>query len=598
MRKHRLFEFVKSLSIRTKFFAAALLLLAALFVSACFIGYHTYFDSYEEHLETAQGDFNNCFDSLNKFEKRLVHLSILFQNDSEAVEMLTGMEALSESEGVNRAQEFRPKLYTLLDGSGDYYCRLYVKTPLVSIDNTSNVLPLNTIEDEEWNQKTMSGWGNWRFFSAEELNANTPALAAPIRDMENYLELVGLLRIDIVNSGLTDRLFAPRSEEYVSCFLQTADGTTVAATDSEIESFQLDAPANTLEGFGSYFVNKVRQGKDTVFYRTLPHSHWRLVMVVDHEKLYDSIFPQLSTLIIGGGLLALLGMLCAMPILFSMVARIRRFYRYVRSYSGNALKSVPPPLEPLAEDEIGQLIDAHNALLLRIHEMVEERKRQDRERRHLEIGVLQAQINPHFLYNTLDAILWLSKLNKPDEVESTIRSLTKFYRLCLSKGRSVLPVSQELEIVENYIAIQSTRYGKRFRLSVDVPESILKLELPKITLQPLVENALFHGIMESGREDGWIKITGRMTGGQSELCVMDSGGHFSQEDWDAAMKAGIPAGSDPAGHGYGLHNVERRLCLFFQREQVMRLDRENPEETCIVIPFFAKEEDAPDPADP
>lgn len=591
MKKHRLFD-KRGLSIRTKFFAAAFLLLVALSVGIGFIGYFSYYVSYEEHLETAKGDFSNCFDNLNKFEKRLVHLSILLQNDSETVERLTGMEELSESEGVNRAQEFRPKLYTLLDGSGDYFCRLYVKMPLISIDNTSYVLPLNTIEDEAWEQEVMSGWGNWQFFSAEELHADSPAFTAPIRDMENYLNLVGLLRIDIANSGLTERLFAPRSEEYVSLFLQTADGIAVATTDNTTDTFQLDAPANTLTGFGSYYVNTVRQGQDTVFYRTLPNSHWRLVMVVSHEKLNHTIIPQLTILSVSGSLLAFLGMLCAMPILFSIIARIRRFYNYVQSYSDNALQNLPPPLEPLAKDEIGQLIEAHNTMLMRIHEMMKERKRQDKERRHLEISVLQAQINPHFLYNTLDTILWLSKINKLDELESTIRSLIKFYRLCLSKGKSVLPVSQELEIIEHYIAIQSTRYGKSFRLFVDVPETILKLDLPKITLQPLIENALFHGIMESGKEDGWVKITGRVNGGRPELCIVDSGGHFSQETWDAAMKADISAESDPAGHGYGLHNVERRLCLFFQKEQVMYLDRENPEETCIVIPFFSKESGA------
>ncbi|MFH1512848.1 MAG: histidine kinase, partial [Bacillota bacterium] len=239
-------------------------------------------------------------------------------------------------------------------------------------------------------------------------------------------------------------------------------------------------------------------------------------------------------------------------------------------------------LETNANDEIGQLIGAHNEMLNHIETLMAENEQVVQEMRRLEISALQSQIKPHFLYNTLEAVSWMAKMNQPERIQSTLRSLTGFYRMCLSHGKDVLTVAEELDIVRNYFTVQSIRYAQEFLLETTVDDAMLSNRLPKITLQPLVENALLHGILESGKSGGTIRIFNRKTeGGQDELCVADSGAHFTQEDFLIAL-----SDCNETGEGYGLHNVERRLELFFKADQVMYLDTSDSDYSIVVLRFY------------
>lgn len=579
----------KDSSIRTKFAMAAAFLLITIVSILLLIVSRFYQSSYENHVLSAKGDFESSVSTFIKFEEQLVHLISLFQFDNETIELLTEIETMSPTEYKNAELKILPVLYMLSDEPDEYSCRLYVNSSLDLIADSSRIMSISTVIQKDWAKQIMSGWGNWQFLYPGTLGAESPALVAPIRSQLNHLDLVGMLRIDLNDRALVSRLQMPLSQEYTTCFLQNADGYTISCTDPEAGNYILNAPEKNLNGFESFQINTLRDGKDTVFYRTLPYSGWRLVMIVHHDRIHNSIFSQLATLTVLGCVLTLTGMLCALPLLLSIILRIRKFYIYVQSYNNSALQTVPPRFEVLGNDEVGQLIKAHNALLDRIQHLLDHQHQREKEMRNLEISVLQAQINPHFLYNTLDAILWMSKLNQTEQMEKTIQNLTKFYRLCLSKGNNILSISQELEIVQSYFAIQATRYGKHFPLLIDVPESIMDLKLPKITLQPLIENALFHGILESGKQEGWVRISGRFTDGHPELCVIDSGAHLSPEVWNAVLHKQCPDQLTGTKNGYGLYNVEHRLCLFFQVPHVMYLDRSNPTETCIVIPFPAEE---------
>lgn len=585
MKKTALYRRIRDSSIRSKFILAASLLLLAILVSGIYIGASSYRSSYEEHIQTAQGDFRGCYQDMEKFEKRMYHLANLVQADGDTLDLLAEIRDIAPNEYQQVKQELLPLLYTLPDGSGDYFCRLYVDSSLDLIDTTSRILTLDSVREQAWAAAALSGWGPWRFYSAEELGADSPGLIVPIRDRQDYTDFVGILRIDLVIGPLRQRLEAPRSGGYVTCYLQTAEGGTVACTDTDAGALLLEVPAKTLEGFEAQQLNTASQGADTVFYQTLPYSGWRLITVVHHDKLHTEIFPQLLIFTVSGCLLALLGILCAAPILIFVLSRIRRFSGYVSRYGGDSLQALPPHLDPLCGDEIGQLIKAHNHLLTRIERLIEDREQRDRELHRLELSVLQAQIKPHFLYNTLEAISWMAKLNQPEKVEGTVRSLTRFYRLFLSQGQEVLPLSKELEIVRHYFDIQCIRYEQVFRLRIDVPPEMLDFGLPKITLQPLVENALIHGILESGKNQGDIRIFGRRRNGRFELCVTDSGAHFERRSWEGIMSGAHTDGQEVSGESYGLRNVERRLRLFFGEEQVLELDESDPCCTCIVIPF-------------
>ena len=158
----------------------------------------------------------------------------------------------------------------------------------------------------------------------------------------------------------------------------------------------------------------------------------------------------------------------------------------------------------------------------RIHNLIGQVKESAMEQKNAEISALEAQIDPHFLYNTLDTIMWLAIDHQDDKVVEMVAALSGFFRTSLSHGEDKISIREELEHVENYLKIQQLRYGDIMEYSIDVPDEIKKNDIVKITLQPLVENALYHGLKKQ-REKGMIKISGVDDENNIFLIVEDNG---------------------------------------------------------------------------
>ncbi|MEG0742523.1 MAG: histidine kinase, partial [Clostridia bacterium] len=511
----------------------------------------------------------------------MLHLVNMFQQNALANKLLSATPVFASGEHIRNQMQLWQLLYTMLDGSDDYLCRIYADPNIGITDDTSLILSMDSVRQDEWMQEALRGWGWWRFNAGSTMDSVNPALVAPIRDLEEHATLRAVLRIDMKQEALQRMLALPPQHSYLSCYLETNGGDLVYESRENVSRIPLAAlmPA-TVTGFDAMKLTRMIRDTNTVLYQTLPRSRWRLVVIIDAQALFENQLPRFLMLLLSASALALCGILFAFPVIWTTVLRIRRFYRQVQSIGETELHQ---RISPVAYDEVGQLIVAHNKLLDRIEALIKERGEREKELRRLEISALQAQIKPHFLYNTLDAISWMSKRDENEKVDQTIRSLIHFYRLCLSHGSDVLPVSKELEIVQYYCDIQRIRYRDVFRMEIDVSAEVQQICLPKITLQPLVENALMHGILESGMEEGVVRIFSRISStGKIELCVADSGAHFSPEAWERALRCTPDNGLE---EGYGLMNVERRLCLFMAATSVMHLDLSQSALTCIVIPL-------------
>jgi len=174
-----------------------------------------------------------------------------------------------------------------------------------------------------------------------------------------------------------------------------------------------------------------------------------------------------------------------------------------------------------------------------------------------ELELLQAQINPHFLYNTLDSIAILAETQREEDVVTMVTSLSTFFRNSLNKGEDLISLQAERTQVTSYLEIQQIRYSDILRYEIDIPESLLDCRVPKLILQPLVENALYHGI-KNRRGMGKITITGEAAGEDMILRVTDNGAGMAPEQI-AALRAGI---YEDKHTGLGLVNVHKRIRLY------------------------------------
>ena len=180
-------------------------------------------------------------------------------------------------------------------------------------------------------------------------------------------------------------------------------------------------------------------------------------------------------------------------------------------------------------DEISVLTQSFNDMTEEIGVLVEDIKKKQANLHIAETKLLQAQINPHFLYNTLDTIVWLAEENKKEEVVSMVTALSEFFRTTLSKGRDFITVKEEESHVESYLKIQQFRYQDIMDYEINIDESMYGFVIPKLTLQPLVENALYHGV-KNKRGKGMIRITGRLKGGDMIFNVIDDGKGMTEEE--------------------------------------------------------------------
>ncbi len=218
--------------------------------------------------------------------------------------------------------------------------------------------------------------------------------------------------------------------------------------------------------------------------------------------------------------------------------------------------------------ELRNLTSQVNTMADRLKSMMEKSNQDAKKLRKAELRTLQAQINPHFLYNTLDAIVWKAEAGDKDEVIQLTSALSDFFRISLSSGADWIPISQEKKHIEGYLTIQQTRYRDILRYEIDIPDDLGDYYILKLLLQPLVENAIYHGI-KIKRGGGLIKVSGKLEDGVLTFSVKDTGLGMTPEqlnDLNERMKKGQPTVNEGGG-GFGLVNVNLRIRLYYNQEE-------------------------------
>ena len=231
--------------------------------------------------------------------------------------------------------------------------------------------------------------------------------------------------------------------------------------------------------------------------------------------------------------------------------------------------------------EIQHLGTSIQSMARRIRKLMNDIVAEHESKRRSEFDTLQSQINPHFLYNTLDIIVWMIENEKQSEAVKVVTALARFFRISLSKGKSIIPVKDELEHVRNYLMIQHMRYKNKFTYDIEADEDVLELASLKLMLQPLVENAIYHG-MEFMDGDGEILVRAWRREDDLYMSVSDNGLGMTQEQVEHLFQAADHTSSG-RGSGIGVKNVNERIKLYFGEEYGLRIDSEPDEGTEITI---------------
>ena len=233
-------------------------------------------------------------------------------------------------------------------------------------------------------------------------------------------------------------------------------------------------------------------------------------------------------------------------------------------------------------NEISVLHGTFGIMVAKIEELMEHVRQEEDNMRRIEFQLLQSQINPHFLYNTFDTIIWLTADGDNEEVIRMVNSLSNFYRVALSEGEDIITLKEEIQHVQSYLEIQQVRYFDILTYEIDVSPELYDYMIPKLSLQPIVENALYHGI-KNKHDGGKIQISGSIDKGIITITVRDDGIGMTEETLNK-IKYPIEIKSK---HGYGLANVAQRMRLYYENEVVFDVDSVYNEYTEVKFIFPA-----------
>lgn len=324
---------------------------------------------------------------------------------------------------------------------------------------------------------------------------------------------------------------------------------------------------------------------------TSSYTGWTYLHTTPFQEMFQRV-QVIKDLVMGVFVLLLIvALACGAKLSVSITRPIQQLIANMRKIEqGNldklkeeSLGRMPSP----SHNEVSLLYRTYIKMIRRIRELIDENYAKQLLLRETELKALQAQINPHFLYNTLESVNWLAKLNKQDKISEMVEALAFLLRNAVNLQEQLIPLERELDIVHSYVTIQKTRFEERLNFELDLEEGVETALIPKLTLQPLVENAI-HYALEPRIEPCHIIIRVRRKGSTLEICVEDDGPGMTS-DFIARLHSGKVK---TRGQGIGLANIEERIQLTFGQAWGVRLESGPGQGTAVhvCIPYVKGEE--------
>ena len=446
-----------------------------------------------------------------------------------------------------------------------YRIRLYVRDGLTYSDENVNFFNTKHIIASDWYKKLLSSrdkilWCPPQYLEpAGQDSEKVISAARSVRNVNQVNEIVSTIRIDILESTIKDVIKKAKLTETGFVYLENENREVVCSSNEVAAgSWALDGKVlEKLTGKNTVWeTTEINEQKVMIGYKKVKNTDWKLISVIPYREILSPSVKLRNQMYVLMVIIGAIAYILAYYISNSSTKRIKQLIKIMRKVEdGNFDISILPR----SKDEIGELIMNFNYMITKMAILIDERFKMGQEVKNADLRALQAQINPHFLYNTLDLINWMSIRNKVPDIAFMVLSLAKYYKLSLGRGRDIVTIEDEITHVKIYIQIQNKRFDNSIKLELDIDEKFYGYSILKIVLQPVIENSILHGILEKEDKKGTIKITGRLEDDVVILCIQDDGIGMSAEK---IRKIFVEENSCES-QSYGVRNINDRIKLYY-----------------------------------
>lgn len=574
----RILQSFNDLSIKYKLLVSYLLLITIPLCAFLFINtFATSRETEQQSLYSARRVFNQTKSYLDfKTESIRNSLNYIAINDTVQEVLMRHPGDYYRNIGLWSidSDKFVPIFFSAKGSSDVAGFHIYMKQGLALIFQNEEFINIDTALHTAWYQKLMAGPDFIRWYPKESFPA------APngnyIYALRNIISVVqtsgkklseslGVIKADIPESvfrKILDQAMFTKSTS--AALINNSHEMICASREARIRDprtlMKIMSRLRT-DNFSESVWKTIRFGSERMLVgaQGINKTDWYLLLVIPYRDILEFSDQSRRQMLLVFLLIALLTFPLAFLVSASATNRIQKLTKQIRKVeTGN----FGVTLQPGNHDEIGTLTHNFNFMVTKIATLMDEKYQLGREIKHLELKALQAQINPHFLYNTLDLINWMAIRANAPEIRKVVEALSKFYRLSLSKGEDMVSLHDELEHVKAFVAIQNMRFDNGIRLEVEIPEELRDYRIIKLILQPIVENSILHGILEKDCETGTITIRAAIGPGAVWIYIADDGVGMTPE----AAAAILSAVSIRERHGYGLKNIDERIKLNYGGE--------------------------------
>ena len=440
---------------------------------------------------------------------------------------------------------------------------LYVNNNFIYSNDNKNIFSMDSLNNSKAiniinSTNSRFVWGPSNYFN----NSNKPldyiSLFKTVKNPDNFAEDIGYLKLNFNKTLIEDIINKINSLPNTISYIINSEGIIICSSENT-DDIKFITDLDKIQSYSTNNFITISHNSEKLYIKSssINKTDWYLVTILPESSVIAKINSQriylfLILIVCGGTSIAL-----AFYFVNSINKRLSKVISGMHCVQSGNLNHY---IDNNSNDELGELIDSYNYMIGKMSILIEEQYKLGKSVKNAELKALQSQINPHFLYNTLDMINWMSykKMNK--EISVAVNTLAKFYKLSLNKGKDLVSIKDELQHSNLYVDIQNMRYNNRISLRINVDEQISKYLIPKITLQPILENAINHGILGKGEVNGLISILGYSTNSDIVLIIADDGIGMKEDKLNLLLSNNL---SSEKGSGYGLKNINKRIKLLY-----------------------------------